>query len=687
MHMKRTLSLLLAGAMMLSLAACGGPTATPSESNAPKLYTAGTYKAEATGMNGPVKVEVTVSDSAITEVKVDAAGETPDIGIKAVDPMVTKIKDAQSAEVDAEAGATITSDAIKAAVQKCLDQALGKEVPAASGYTPGAYTATVKGHRGDVTVEVTVDEKAIKDVKVTDQKETFGIGYGMDTTPVEVLPAAIVASQSLAVDAVTGATVTSAAIKQAVAECVTKAGGDAEAVKSAPYTPVPTGAPSSYDVDVVVVGAGAAGLSAANAALKNGSNVLLLEKQDITGGSTARSGGKVVAADTPWMLADQDKDPQLLYDYFMETGDGLIDENLLKPFVFGSAENLEWLGSLGVEFKDVEAVHSNLPIWWVHNTEAGSGMTDGHGGLITVPMTAAYEKAGGKILYGCAAETLIVDAAGAVTGVNAVTSGGGKITVNAKSVILTTGGYAQNREMMARIPGDTGYYSSAGTGNTGDGLVMAQAVGAKVFDSASAAPVFIDFTCGVGGGEMGGLMVSYKGERIVNEYTYQFHTGLAIEQTGTPYGYYIATANDPNQAVQYGMTLETTAKASSLAELAELTGMDTATLEATVERYNELCAKGVDDDFGKRADHLWPVEGETYYAFKMSPAVSFTLGGLCIDPEARVLDENNQPIPGLYAAGEVAFSGLIGEDYPSCGTAIGVAAYYGRVAANTATAQ
>ena len=265
--------------------------------------------------------------------------------------------------------------------------------------------------------------------------------------------------------------------------------------------------------------------------------------------------------------------------------------------MFDSANNVTWLEDRGVVFKDVEEVHSNLPIWWVHNAQGAGGMTDGHGGQFTVPLTNHYEELGGQILYNCAANELLTDGNGTVTGVKA-DQNGAVVTINAKSVILACGGYGQNREMLARIPGDDGYITSTGIGNTGDGLVMASAVGAKIFDSPSAAPVFVDLTTGVGGGECGGLMVSYKGERIVNEYTYQFHTALAIERTGVSYGWYIATANDPNASVQYGMTLDSTAKASTLAELAEITGMDAATLEATVARYNELCAKGVDDDFG-----------------------------------------------------------------------------------------
>ena len=117
-----------------------------------------------------------------------------------------------------------------------------------------------------------------------------------------------------------------------------------------------------------------------------------------------------------------------------------------------------------------------------------------------------------------------------------------------------------------------------------------------------------------------------------------------------------------------------------------LFGMDASALEATVTRYNELCEKGEDEDFGKPAEYMIPVEGETYYAFYMTPGSSVTFGGLQIDTDAHVLDTNDQPISGLYAAGEVAFTGLFDAEYPCCGMAIGSAVYYGRVAAANAVA-
>lgn len=671
--MKKLLICVLSLLMAVSVAACS------SEKEE-------TFEASAAGFGGDVTVKVTFKGEDITKVEVTGDKETAGVGTNAIEQLPAKIEEADSADVDVVSGATVTSDAIKSAVRKAIKMKNGEDLTTVS-FTAGTYTATVQGYRGELTAEVTFDESSIVSINFTNVGDTFGIAYGMETTPVEALSAKIVETQSLGVDLITGATVSSNAVISAVADAAAQAGADVDALKAVAVEK-PAAEDVTYDVDVVVVGGGAAGLTAGISALEEGAKVLIVEKQGITGGSTSRSGGKILAAGTELMTEyNMDNNPDLLYDYLLEVGQDFINEDLLKPFVYGSADNLDYLTEHGVIFEDVEAVHSNLPIWWVHNTVGLSGMTDGHGGRITVPLTKSFAELGGEIIYNTAANELLTDESGKVVGVKGTKSDGSTVTVNAKAVILATGGYAQNREMMARIPGDEGYYSSVPAGNVGDGLVMAEAVGAQIWDSPSAAPVFIDFTCGAGGGEQGGLMVSYKGERVVNEYSYQFNTALAFEKTGVPCGWYIATATDPNPAIQYGMTMENSIQASSLEELAELTGMDKDTFVATVERYNELCDKGVDEDFGKRADHLWKIEGEKYFAFRMMPVISFTLGGLVLDTEAHVLDANNNPIEGLYAAGEVAFTGLIGDNYPSCGMAIGAGTFYGRIAGATAVAE
>ena len=674
--MKKFLALVLALCMMLPAMAFA--------------QTPGTYSAEAKGFASDVKVSVTLTEAGIADVTLDVSGETPAIGGAAADALKAAILEKQSAEFDAVAGATVTSNAVKAALQKCLDEVAG--VAAWDGtYTAGTYTATAKGKIADITVEVTFTENAIADVKVVSHNETLGLGYGVSTAPIDMFPGQIVANQTLAIDVVTNATVTGNAILAAVADAVNQAGGDAEVLKKAEAKVA--GEEIVYDVEIVVVGAGAAGLSAALTAQEKNANVLVLEKGGITGGSTVRSGGKILAAGTPWQEKQGYTDnADMMYEYLMSFDrDDIMNEELVMTFSKGSAENLQWLEDRGVQVQDVEYIHSALTPWRVHNTMGGGGQTSGHGGQITAPLTNRYEGNGGKIVYNCRATELITNEAGTVVGVKAVMTDGTPVTVNAKSVILATGGYAKNEEMLDKyedfLPNNL--YGTVPNTCVGDGLVMATAIGAKNFDAPGLQLVYVSYDCYCGINEESGLIVSEDGLRVVDEYTYQSHVATALADAKSTCGYYIAAkkggyAVEPYPMIQWGVTMEHVPHAATIGELADLIGVDKAALEATVARYNELCAKGVDEDFGKPAQYMIPVEGDEYYAFRMTPGTSVTFGGLEIDVNARVLDTNNQPIPGLYAAGEVAFTGLFDAEYPCCGMAIGSAVYYGRIAAESA---
>ena len=674
--MKKFLALVLALCMMLPAMAFA--------------QTPGTYSAEAKGFASDVKVSVTLTEAGIADVTLDVSGETPAIGGAAADALKAAILEKQSAEFDAVAGATVTSNAVKAALQKCLDEVAG--VAAWDGtYTAGTYTATAKGKIADITVEVTFTENAIADVKVVSHNETLGLGYGVSTAPIDMFPGQIVANQTLAIDVVTNATVTGNAILAAVADAVNQAGGDAEVLKKAEAKVA--GEEIVYDVEIVVVGAGAAGLSAALTAQEKNANVLVLEKGGITGGSTVRSGGKILAAGTPWQEKQGYTDnADMMYEYLMSFDrDDIMNEELVMTFSKGSAENLQWLEDRGVQVQDVEYIHSALTPWRVHNTMGGGGQTSGHGGQITAPLTNRYEGNGGKIVYNCRATELITNEAGTVVGGKAVMTDGTPVTVNAKSVILATGGYAKNEEMLDKyedfLPNNL--YGTVPNTCVGDGLVMATAIGAKNFDAPGLQLVYVSYDCYCGINEESGLIVSEDGLRVVDEYTYQSHVATALADAKSTCGYYIAAkkggyAVEPYPMIQWGVTMEHVPHAATIGELAEKIGVDKAALESTEARYNELSAKGVDEDFGKPAQYMIPVEGDEYYAFRMTPGTSVTFGGLEIDVNARVLDTNNQPIPGLYAAGEVAFTGLFDAEYPCCGMAIGSAVYYGRVAADSA---
>lgn len=549
-----------------------------------------------------------------------------------------------------------------------------------AGYTAGTFTGTSRGMKGDMNVDVTFSDSAITKIEITTTNDTYGVGYGLDMTPYETLPGKIIETQSLNIDAITGATITSNAILSAVGDAVKQAGGDVDALKAAEVEKA-AAKDETLDADVVIVGAGAAGMSAALEASNAGAKVIILEKQGIPGGATTLSGGKLLAAGTEFQEAAgfEGDTPEALYDYLKGVGGDLIDDEKLHEFTDNALGDFNWLIDNGVVVKDVEPIHSSITPWRVHNTLEKAGMTNGNGGLITVPLAKAVQATTAEIKYNVSANELLTNENGDVVGVVGVKPDGSKVTVNAKSVIIATGGYAQNKEMISRYPSAEGYVTSVPRGNVGDGLTMSEAVGAQIFNAPSTQIVFTSFTSGVGINEESGLIVNDKGERVVDEFTYQYHVAEALVNSDSKIGWYIASANDPAPTVQYAMTLDSTLKAESAEELAALMGVDPTAFASAVARYNELCAAGNDEDFGKPADKMIALEG-TLYAIEMKPAVTVTYGGLVTDLEAQVLDTNNTPIKGLYAAGEVAFTGLFGTEYPCCGMAIGSAVRFGRIA-------
>ena len=552
----------------------------------------------------------------------------------------------------------------------------------AVSFTAGTYTGEATGHNGGpLTVEVTVSEDKIESVEVKDHTETYGIGYGLKETPVEAIPSQIVEGQTLAVDTVTGATITSAAVVSAVTSALEQAGADVNALKET--SEKAKAEDQTIDADVVILGAGAAGLSAALEASNAGASVVVLEKQGIVGGSTTRSGGKLVAAGTKQQeeagfTGDTAED---LYNY-LSSFDTYheIDADKLHEFTDHALEDVQWLEGLGVDVINVEPIHSSITPWRVLNTKGGGGQVSGIGGQITVPLYDAVAKTDTQFIYNCTADEILMKDGKAV-GAKGTMKDGSTVTVNAKGVIVATGGYASNHELGSAYYKN--YSTSVPAGNVGDGFTMAEAVGADVYQSKGVQEVAVSFTCGVGINEESGLVVNNKGERVVDEWTYQSHVATALRESGSEGGWYIACSNDPNPTVQYGMTLDSTLSAETVEELAEKMGADPETLAATVTRYNELCDKGVDEDFGKPSEYLTKLEGP-YYAIQMNPVLTVTFGGINTDTASHVLDKEGNVIGGLYAAGETAFVGIFGSEYPSCGVAIGSSVHYGRLAGQNA---
>ncbi|EEF66806.1 FAD binding domain protein [Holdemania filiformis DSM 12042] len=646
-----------------------------------------TFEGSAQGYGGTVTAKVTFKADKITAVEVKAPDETEGVGSRAAEELPEKIVAANSADVDVVAGATMTSKAIQSAVRQAVSKKNGEKETAVH-LNAGTYSAVVTGHNGEMTIETTVDETSIKEVRVIEHTETFGIGYGSVMTPVEVLPERIVKHQTVSVDNVSAATVTSSAIKAGVRDCLTQAGAE-ETAFSEP-APIANPTESEYTVDIAVVGGGAAGLTAANTALDEGKSVLLVEKMGITGGSTVQSGGNIFAAETAAQKANGVEDSaEELYQFLMSYDeDHLLNEKMIHDYAYGIGKDLDYLADNGVAVTYVTTAQPTLTPNRLHLTSPKNEIASGIGGGITVPLTKSMLEKGGTLLLETRAETLLTNEQGEVIGVQAVNQAGETVTVKAKAVILTTGGYGSNPEMTARFATFNPIFNSAAS-STGDGLTMAGKVGAQIFESDGMQLQYVDFNTGETGSTASGLVVDMKGNRLANEHSYQSVSAEAFKRENNAVNYYITATRDGVCAesyptVQYGVTLENAVKASSLEELAALIKADPKTLKATVARYNELCEKGTDDDFGKPSDYLIPVEGDTYYAFARYPVAAATFGGLVIDETGHVLNQENQVISGLYAAGEVALTGVFANVYPSCGLAIGNSIHMARNAAAAA---
>ena len=573
----------------------------------------------------------------------------------------------------------------------------------ALAYTEGTYTAQAQGNNGPVTVSVTFSADAITEVAVTEHAET----PGLSDRPIEEIPAAIVAHQSLGVDTISGATNTSNAILTAVADCVAQAGGDAEALKAVEVEAAPVeDIEATYDV--VVVGGGGAGLTAAITAAQQGAEVILIEKAGSLGGNTLIAGQGFNASD-PERQANTEMsealitelksylelDPadfgafaevletvkaqineylasgsttlfdspelHMLHTYMggKRTGlDGTViepDLELTRTFATNALGALEWAESIGAEWNDTTS--TILGAMWPRS----HGLSNGN--IITI-LTDAATAEGVEILTDTRGNELIVED-GRITGVKATTSAGANVTLHANSgVVLATGGFSANAPMVAEYnnywPGlsDTMPSTNAPT-ITGDGIIMAQEVGADLTGMGfaqlmpSSHPVDGSLFSGIWGSAETQVFVNKEGKRYVNEYAERdVLSKAALEQTDGIF-YIICDNKIAKDADVEGMEAAgNVVVADTLEELAEKLEIPVDTFVAEIERYNSFVDAQKDDDFGK------PLFGEKideapFVATPRSPALHHTMGGVKIDTDTHVLSTEGTPIPGLYAAGEV----------------------------------
>ncbi len=698
-------------------------------------YTPGTYTAAIAGQNGPVKVEVTTSADKILSVKIVDQKETEGIGSKAVAALPAEIVKAQSANVQSIAGASVSSAAIKKAVQECLNQAQGKKA-APLALKNGTFEGKAYGNNGWLTVEVTIKDNKITDIKTPGQRETKYLG----DTAIREIGKDVLQYQTLNVDNVAGATVTSTALKTAIAQAIEKAGGDIAAFQK----PVPEKIKKVVGItkgsaDLIIVGAGGAGLSAAVTAKDLGvKNVLVLEKMPVIGGNTLRCASAFNAADPDRQKAlpmtetlkeavvkaisekpvseEHAKlmaDVKAKYEAYLKSGSKTLFDcpewhalqtynggdkvgqiPLIRQYSNNVLDTLHWMQSKGSPVMD--RVSQGAGALWqrTHQLDAPAGL-----GLID-PLYQSAVKQGVNFKLGMRVQDLILNDKGRVIGVTATDKVGNKYEFTSKDgVILATGGYSQNKEMRRKsAPHLTPEMVSTNQpGATGDGIVIATRHGADT-TGMNYVQVYPLATPGTGAlqgraRKMSGLDdvidVNKNGERFVKEDARrdEFVAAIKKQPGGVVYDIndssIVKPLNSFNEDVETLVSIGRIYKADSLADLAKQLGMPADKLEATVAEFNKMVEAKKDPKFGRKLFDR-PIVKPPFYATPRAPSIHHTMGGLQISTNAQVLDKNGKPIPGLYAAGEVT-GGIHGSNRLG-GNATADVLTFGRIAAKSAVA-
>ena len=538
--------------------------------------------------------------------------------------------------------------------------------------TDGTYTGEGKGRNGTITVEVTVKAGKLDAVKVVKHTETVGIS----DAAVADFPKAIVAAQSTAVDAVAGATMTSEGIRAAVAQAIQKAGGDPAQFAAAVVKKKAAKKLVKENADIVVVGAGGSGISAAVKAETLGANVILIEKMPVIGGATALNAGTLIATGSKYQRAvmKETKDsPELAYKDIFTVGKNRNDPVLVKMVTERVGGVVDWL------IYDMEIPYGPAATQYPdHSANRQLGVTGRSVNYLNL-MREKFLGMGGKLMLQTRAQELIRDDAGKVVGVRATDKDGNTVELTSKAVILASGGYGAVKSMLPKEMSNYVFYGL--DSETGDGYKMATDIGAGTInlDLVKMYPQGVETVPGHGLAatasstdtmkKSGAIYVNKLGQRYVDE---NAALGVLTDMTVAQpdhIAYIVMDAKAWKEYVRKSLedklvpneeTLMTWTKivnngrpvmavSDNLADAAKTMGVDPEGLAKTVAHWNDMVKAGKDTDFNRK---ITGGLGEgPYYIVEQKVRYQTTLGGLKADADLRILDKAGKPIPGLYGAG------------------------------------
>ena len=614
-----------------------------------------------------------------------------------------------------------------------LLSACGGSAPAATteAAAPAAasYTGTAQGMGGEVSVTLTIENGVITDCVATGDKETDGIG----SVVIAQFPAQVVEGNTINLDAVSGATITSNAFVEAAKAALTAAGLNPDDY----MTKVAAAAAGDVtkEADVVIVGAGGAGMTAAMTASDAGKSVIILESQAMVGGNSVRSTGGMNAAKTVYqdenefaegagvekMLksaadnyadnefitslaatvaqqwADYQANPVGYFDSVelmeldtMVGGKGINNPELVKTLVEGTAPAIDWLDENGMSLHNV-AAFGGASVKRIHRPVNEEGKVVSVGAYLVPLMEKACQDRGVEFILNTTADTILTDESGKAVGVSGTDKDGNTVTVNAKAVVLATGGFGANLDMVASYkPELKGFMTTNAPGIQGQGIAMATAIGAATVDmeqiqihptvEANTAALITEGLRGDGA-----ILVNANGERFTDEVSTRDKVSAAeIAQPGSFSWLIVDQAMaDASNVIQGYITKGYTKQGATYEELAKEIEVDPATFAATMEKWNGCVEAKTDADFG-RTSFANPLNTAPYYAIKVSAGVHHTMGGVVINSSTEVLKEDGSVIPGLFAAGEVT-GGVHGANRLG-GTAVADFVVFGRIAGASAAA-